>query len=168
MIHYSMALLIAVIAWRRRSPRILLTGSLAVVLGAALAAFYLFPAIYEQRWVNIAQSVSAGSRPLDNFLFVHTEDADHDAFNRVISWVVVAEVVLTMVAASGQRDAGSGTIASSDTRSRRGRRFVLCSWSPCPIPFGRFFRRCASCSASLALDAMPRHSLSTLFTAFRN
>jgi 6-pyruvoyl-tetrahydropterin synthase related domain len=103
MIHYSMALLIVVIAWRRRSARILLTGSIAVVLGAALAAFYLFPAIYEQRWVNIAQSVSAGSRPLDNFLFVHTEDADHDAFNRVISWVVVAEIVLTMVAAGAAR-----------------------------------------------------------------
>ena len=103
MIHYSLALLIVVIAWRRRSARILLTGSIAVVLGAALAAFYLFPAIYEQRWVNIAQSVSAGSRPLDNFLFVHTEDADHDAFNRVISWVVVAEIVLTMVAAGAAR-----------------------------------------------------------------
>jgi hypothetical protein len=103
MIHYSMALLIVVIAWRRRSARILLTGSIAVMLGAALAAFYLFPAIYEQRWVNIAQSVSAGSRPLDNFLFVHTEDADHDAFNRVISWVVVAEIVLTMVAAGAAR-----------------------------------------------------------------
>ena len=103
MIHYSLALLIVVIAWRRRSARILLIGSIAVALGAALAAFYLFPAIYEQRWVNIAQSVSAGSRPLDNFLFVHTEDADHDAFNRVISWVVVAEIVLTMVAAGAAR-----------------------------------------------------------------
>ncbi len=77
----------------------LLVGSVAVVLGAALAAFYLFPAVYEQKWVNIAQAVSAGSRPLDNFLFVHTADADHDAFNRVISWIAVAEIALTMVAA---------------------------------------------------------------------
>jgi hypothetical protein len=103
MMHYSMALLIVVIAWQRRSARILLTGSMAVVLGAALAAFYLFPAIYEQRWVNIAQAVSAGSRPLDNFIFVHTEDAEHDAFNRVISWVAVAEIVLTMAAAWAAR-----------------------------------------------------------------
>ena len=99
MMHYSMALLIGVIAWQRKSGRILLNGSVAVVLGAALAAFYLFPAIYEQRWVNIGQAVSAGSRPLDNFIFVHTEDADHDAFNRLISWIVVAEIVLTMAAA---------------------------------------------------------------------
>jgi hypothetical protein len=103
MMHYSMAVLIVVTAWQRRSARILLTGSIAVVLGAALAAFYLFPAIYEQRWVNIAQAVSAGSRPLDNFIFVHTEDAEHDAFNRVISWVAVAEIVLTMAAAWAAR-----------------------------------------------------------------
>ncbi|MGA7376426.1 MAG: 6-pyruvoyl-tetrahydropterin synthase-related protein, partial [Candidatus Sulfotelmatobacter sp.] len=81
MIHYSMMLLVLVIAWQRRSARILLTSGMAVILGGALAAFYLFPAVYEQKWVNIAQAVSAGSRPLDNFLFVHTTDADHDAFN---------------------------------------------------------------------------------------
>ena len=103
MIHYSMALLIVVIAWQRRSAGILVTGSVAVMLGAALAAFYLFPAVYEQRWVNIAQAVSAGSRPLDNFLFVHTTDADHDAFNRVISWVAIAEIVLTIAAAWAAR-----------------------------------------------------------------
>jgi 6-pyruvoyl-tetrahydropterin synthase related domain len=103
MIHYSMALLVLVIAWQRRSARILLTSGMAVILGAALAAFYLFPAVYEQSWANIAQAVSAGSRPLDNFLFVHTTDAEHDAFNRVISWVVVAEIVLTMAAAWAAR-----------------------------------------------------------------
>ena len=69
MVHYSLALLIVVIAWLRRSPRVLLEGLFAVALGAALAAFYLLPAVYEQKWVNIAQAVSAGSRPLDNFLF---------------------------------------------------------------------------------------------------
>ena len=99
MIHYSMALLVLVIAWQRRSASILLTSGAAVALGAALAAFYLFPAVYEQRWANIAQAVSAGSRPLDNFLFVHTTDAEHDAFNRLISWVVVSEIVVTMAAA---------------------------------------------------------------------
>ena len=43
-----------------------------MALGACLAAFYLLPAIYEQRWIDIAQAVSAGSRPADNFLFIHT------------------------------------------------------------------------------------------------
>ena len=99
MIHYSMALLLLVIAWRQRSARVLLEGCGAVLLGAALASFYLLPAIYEQRWVNIAQAVSAGSRPLDNFLFVHTTDLDHDKFNRVISWVAIAELLLTTIGA---------------------------------------------------------------------
>jgi 6-pyruvoyl-tetrahydropterin synthase-like protein len=103
MIHYSMVLLIVVIAWQRRSARILLTSSAAVVLGGALAAFYLFPAIYEQRWVEIAQAVSEGARPADNFLFVHTPDADHDTFNRLISWIAVIEITLTIAAAWAAR-----------------------------------------------------------------
>jgi hypothetical protein len=90
MIHYSLALLI--LAWKRRSGRLVLVGGVAVALGAALAAFYLLPAIAEQKWVNIAEAVSAGSRPSDNFLFIHTTDADHDAFNRIISWVAVLEM----------------------------------------------------------------------------
>ena len=92
MIHYSLALLIVFFAWRQRSPRILLVGAGAVVMGACLAAFYLLPAIYEQRWVNIGEAVSQGSRPQDNFLFMHTTDADHDAFNRIISWVAILEM----------------------------------------------------------------------------
>jgi len=107
MIHYSLALLIVVIAWQRRSPRVLLVGAAAVLLGAALAAFYLLPAVYEQKWVNIAEAVSAGSRPQDSFLFIHTTDADHDAFNRVISWIAVAELLLTLAAAWAARSWGS-------------------------------------------------------------
>jgi hypothetical protein len=105
MIHYSMALLLLLIAWQRRSPRVLVAGSLAVLLGAGLAAFYLLPAVYEQRWVNIAESVSGGSRPLDNFLFVHTDDAEHDVFNRVISWIAIAEIAVTFAAAWAARRA---------------------------------------------------------------
>ena len=103
MVHYSLALLLIIVAWRRRSPRILLTGGVAVLLGAALAGFYLLPAIYEQRWVDIVQAISQGYRPIDNFLFVHTSDAEHDAFNRVISWIAVAEIAVTISAAWAAR-----------------------------------------------------------------
>jgi hypothetical protein len=98
MIHYSLVLLVAFFAWRRRSPRLLLVGAGAVALGACLAAVYLLPAIYEQRWVDIAQAVSAGSRPVDSFLFIHTTDADHDAFNHLISWVAVLEMAAIFAA----------------------------------------------------------------------
>jgi 6-pyruvoyl-tetrahydropterin synthase related domain len=103
MIHYSLVLIVLVIAWQRRSPIILLVTIAAVILGAALAAFYFVPAIYEQKWVNIAEAVSAGARPLDNFLFVHTTDTDHDAFNRVISWIAVTETAVTFLAAWAAR-----------------------------------------------------------------
>jgi len=99
MIHYALVLLAVVIAWRQRSPRVLLMASIAAALGAALAAFYLLPAIYEQRWVNIAGALAAGERPQDSFLFVHTSVAQHDAFNRVISCIAVAEILLTAFAA---------------------------------------------------------------------
>ena len=99
MIHYSLALLVVFFAWKRRSARILLFAAAAVVLGACLAAFYLLPAIYEQRWIDIAQAISPGSRPQDSFLFIHTTDPDHDAFNRIISWVAVLEMTVILVAA---------------------------------------------------------------------
>jgi 6-pyruvoyl-tetrahydropterin synthase related domain len=104
MIHYSLALLLVLTALQRHSPRVLLAGAIAVLFGAALAAFYLLPAIYEQKWVDIAEAVSAGSRPLDNFLFVHTTDAEHDAFNRATSWIAVAEISVAFMAAWAARN----------------------------------------------------------------
>lgn len=99
MVHYSFALLIVVMAWLRRSPRLMLMGAAAVVFGAGLASFYLLPAVYEEKWVNIAEAISPGLRPQDNFLFSTTGDRDHDAFNRLVSWVALAEILVTFVAA---------------------------------------------------------------------
>jgi hypothetical protein len=92
MLTYSLGLLFAILALQRRSFRVLRYGASAVLLGVALAAFYIFPAVYEQKWVNIAQVLSPGVRPLDNFLFAHTGDADHDEFNLLISLVASAEI----------------------------------------------------------------------------
>ena len=99
MIHYSLALMVVILASQRRSLRLVPIAAAAVALGGALAAFYLVPAIYEQRWINIAQSISPGARPMDNFLFVHTDDPDHDVFNRVISWIACADIFVTLLAA---------------------------------------------------------------------
>ncbi len=107
MIHYSLALLMVLVAWQRRSPRVLLVGTVAVLLGAALAAFYLLPAVYEEKWVDIAEAVSSGLRPVDSFLFARTPDVQHDAFNHVISWVAVSEILLTLAAAWAARSWGS-------------------------------------------------------------
>jgi len=107
MIHYSFALLAVFFAWRRRSYGLLLVGAAAVALGACLAAFYLFPAVYEQRWVNIFGALGAGLRPHDSFLFTRTGDADHDHFNFLVSWVAVAEIsgiIFCAVAARSWRE----------------------------------------------------------------
>ncbi|HTS38014.1 MAG TPA: 6-pyruvoyl-tetrahydropterin synthase-related protein [Candidatus Solibacter sp.] len=103
MIHYSLALLVVSQAAQKRAARIILIATASVALGACLSAFYLVPAIYEQRWIEISNAVSAGSRPADNFLFIHTSDADHDAFNKLITWVAVLEMFTVVGAAAAAR-----------------------------------------------------------------
>ena len=120
MVHYSLALLILFLAWRTRSACMLTVGAGAVVLGACLAAFYLLPAIYEQRWVNIAGAIGGGLRPQDGFLFTRTTDADHDNFNRLVSWVAVSEMVVVLIVA---------WTAKKLRATDRGRRDVLAVWS---------------------------------------
>lgn len=99
LLNYSLALLIVIVSMLKRQPRALLHGALAVLLGAALAAFFLVPAAYEGRWVNIAEVLSPGVRPQDNFLFVKINDADHNRFNLLISQVASAEMILLAIAA---------------------------------------------------------------------
>lgn len=99
MVNYSLALLLVVMAVVQRSPKILLHGALAIVLGAALASFYVVPAAYEERWVNIAEVLSPGVRPQDNFLFTLFPNEDHNRFNLLVSLVGIAEMLLLAAAA---------------------------------------------------------------------
>ena len=96
MIHYSAAGLAAVMAVREKSAQaaigILSRTALAIVLGAGLAAVYLVPAIYEEAWVNIAEIMSPGVRPQDNFLFTTIADVDHNRFNLLVSLVALSEI----------------------------------------------------------------------------
>ncbi len=102
--NYSLALLALVLAFRQRSPRILWAAAVAAVLGAALAAFYLIPAFYEQRWIDITQVLSEGVRPQDNYLFTKIADPDHNRFNLLISLVATLEfIVLAIAAYSGRK-----------------------------------------------------------------
>ncbi len=93
MVNYSLALLVVVVAIARRSPRVLFYGGLAVVIGVALAAFYVLPAAYEGKWVNIAEVLAPGVRPQDNFVFTIIADPDHNRFNLLVSLVAAAEMV---------------------------------------------------------------------------
>lgn len=98
MLSYSLALLLAVTAWRGRSLRVLLFGGGAMALGFTLAAFYIVPAAFEQAWVNIAEVLSSGLRPQDNFLFTTTRDPEHTLFNYLASKTAVVEIGVTGMA----------------------------------------------------------------------
>ncbi len=93
MVNYSLALLIVAAAIVLRRPRLLLYGGAAVVLGAGLASFYLIPAAYEEKWVNIAEVLAPGLRPQDNFFFTMLNDPEHNRFNLLVSAVGVSEVL---------------------------------------------------------------------------
>lgn len=107
MIHYSTAGLALVMAahaavWQRSwGPRLwlpLVKTALAMFLGAAMASFYLLPAIYEQGWINLNEVLSPGVRPQDNFLFTITADSDHNRFNLLVSSIALAEIGVLVLA----------------------------------------------------------------------
>jgi non-canonical purine NTP pyrophosphatase (RdgB/HAM1 family) len=98
MIHYSAAGLAIVLAIQDRSWKLLLRTGLAVLLGMGLASFYLLPAVYEERWVNIGEVLSLGVRPQDNFLFTSTANPDHNRFNLLVSSIALAEMALLGIA----------------------------------------------------------------------
>ena len=99
MVNYSLMLWMLILAVLERAPRALLRGAFAVLLGAALASFFLIPAAYERRWVNIAEVLSAGVRPQDNFLFTNINDVDHNRFNLLVSIMASAETIAVALAA---------------------------------------------------------------------
>src|ERR1700686_3533648 len=97
---YSLTMLFAWTALTKKSWRPLLHGGAALALGFGLAAFYLVPAAYEQRWVNISLALASGLQPSQNFLYAVIADGEHNAFNRIASHAAVLMMVLTAVFAA--------------------------------------------------------------------
>jgi hypothetical protein len=111
MASYSVALIFAWTALMENSFGPLRRGAAGVALGLALAGVYLLPAAYEQLWVNIAQALSAGLHPSDNFLYTMTNDPEHNVFNWIASSVAIVLMVMTGIAgiAAHQRPAKEET-----------------------------------------------------------
>jgi hypothetical protein len=96
---YSLALIILVGCVARKSLRPLLLGASAMAGGFALAAFYILPAAWERRWVQIAQAASGEVHPSRNFLFTRINDPDFVLFNSKVSWIAVGVIAVTGIAA---------------------------------------------------------------------
>src|SRR5260221_4067446 len=122
---YSLALLFlwASVTQKRIQPALHGAGGLA--LGLGLAAFYIVPAAYEQRWVNISGALAGGLTPNENFLFAVTQDFEHDAFNRIASYIAIVLIACIFVAAASEWRRNSPKTQTDDSRKIFGAMIAL-------------------------------------------
>ncbi len=89
--------------------KLTLTITAGTALGLCLAAFYLLPAAYERRYVQISMAILPGLRFQDNFLFHHTtagitnpaaldEAIFHDQVLHTASILAIVLLTLTTIA----------------------------------------------------------------------
>ena len=77
--------------------RLALNTIAGTTLGLGLAAFYILPAAYERRYVQIAMAIIPNMRIQDNFLFHHTGDALHDQVLHTASLIAVVMIAATAI-----------------------------------------------------------------------
>ena len=71
----------------------IVNSAISLILGLGLASFYILPAAYERRWVDITRAIGPGMRIQDSFLFAHTGESFHDQVLRAASLILVTMMV---------------------------------------------------------------------------
>jgi hypothetical protein len=101
MASYLLAGIALVLAVLQRSWAPILRGTVAAALGIGLAAFYLVPAAWEQRWVDIRQATDDPGLKIENsFLFGHPADPQLELHNLEltrVSLIVIGMVGIALV-----------------------------------------------------------------------
>src|SRR5208282_5314773 len=95
---YSLALLLAVTSFLHRSLRPLLYGAAAILATFASLAFFLLPAAWERRWVNIGFVLGSDYAPESNFLFGHNPNPVLQVFDHGMSLIGLLLVFIAFVA----------------------------------------------------------------------
>jgi hypothetical protein len=98
----AFASLTAALLERRWWP--ILRALFAAPIGIGLAAFYLVPAAWEQKWIDIRQALDVGMRVQDSWLFAHHAGADmvyHDQVLHQASALIVFTAALALAAFLG-------------------------------------------------------------------
>jgi len=107
MASYLLAFVALAIAILRKSWAPVVRAALAACLGIGLTAFYLIPAAWEQRWVDITQATNdPGLRIENSFLFGHPagpalQMPDVDLHYLELDRVSIIVVVMTAIALGG-------------------------------------------------------------------
>jgi len=101
MASYLLAFVALCSALLRRSWQPIVRAAAAMALGLSLSAFFLIPAAYEQRWVNIAQATDdPGERIENSFLFGHHANpglAAHDVELHRVSLLGVSMLAVALL-----------------------------------------------------------------------
>lgn len=100
MASYLLAFTALAAAWIERAWWPILRAVAAAVIGLGLAAFYLVPAAWEQRWIAIQQAVDVGMRISDSWLFARHASPDlqlHDQVLRTASYVFIFTAAFALV-----------------------------------------------------------------------
>ena len=102
MASYLLAAAAVALAVIERSWAHLVRAALAAALGIGVAAFYLVPAAWEQKWVDIRQATDDPGLKIENsFLFGHAADPSLELHNEELRRVSMIAVAMVGVALGG-------------------------------------------------------------------